>query len=294
MILAYAQLAAAMALVGANVAILKALAESLPVAIILGLRCALATLVLLPFVIRPNLPLSNLLPTPHAGLNLALQAAAGTIGYNALLIAGVRRTGALEAGLVLAALPAVVGLGAWLLLREPLLPRRAAALLLAAFGMAALAFARGGDAHRALLGDALVLAAVVAEAAYVLLAKFNAARVSPLAGAFWMQVLSATFMAPFAILAWDAARFTPSLSALLAVHGLTASVLAVVLWYAGLRRVPGAVAGVFAGLLPLSAGVVSIAVLGETPTMAHGAGAVLMLISVALATWPGHAPAATP
>ena len=284
MILAYGQLAASMALVGINVVVLKLLAEALPVPLVLALRCGLAALILLAVLGRGALRL----PGRGAFLNIAAQAVLGSIVYNVLLMLGVQRTGALEAGLVLAALPAVVAVGAFALLHEALPARRAVAAGLAGLGMAALALGRGGEAHLALLGDALVFGAVLAEAGYVLLAKSNAGRVSPLLGAFWMQVAGTVILVPVAATQWAGAQFTPVSVALLVFHGVTASVLAVVLWYAGLRRVPGGVAGVFAGLLPLSAGAAAILVLHEAPGPGHLAGAVLMLGSIGLATWPGR------
>ena len=64
----------------------------------------------------------------------------------------------------------------------------------------------------------------------------------------------------------------PRLAGLLVFHSLTASVLCLLLWYAGLRRVPAGVAGVFTALLPASAAVVAVAVLGEafTPVQCGG------------------------
>ena len=128
-----------MILVGANVAVARVLADALPIPVILFLRCGLASLLLLPFAFtfRPAF-----LP-PRALLgNLILQAALGTLLYNIALLAGLRRTGALEGGLVLASLPAVVAVGAWLLLRERLPPQRWAAAALAALAMAALTLGR--------------------------------------------------------------------------------------------------------------------------------------------------------
>ena len=47
--------------------------------------------------------------------------------------------------------------------------------------------------------------------------------------------------------------------------------------------------GVFAGLLPLTAGATAVLVLHEPLTLAHGAGAALMLLSMVLATAPARA-----
>ena len=121
-----------MVLVGVNVSVAKLLAAELPVPVILLLRCGLAYLMLAPF--------SGLAwPGRAAAMNLGLQALLGTVLYNAALLAGLRRTGALEAGLVLATLPAVVAVGAAMFLRERLTRRVWLAVALAVGGMAALA-----------------------------------------------------------------------------------------------------------------------------------------------------------
>ncbi len=284
MIGAYAQLALSMILVGVNVAVAKLLAETMTVPVILTLRCGLAALVLAPFI-------PWRWPPRAAFMNLLLQALFGTVLYNAALLAGVKRTGALEAGLVLATLPAVVGLGAWAILREFMPLRRALAAGLAACGMAMLAWNRGGGAPGSGgadgIGSLFLLLAVCAEGSYVLLAKANTGRMGVLAATFWMQALGAAVMAPFALggpfPAW-------STLPLLVFHSLTASVAAVVLWYAGLRRVPGGVAGVFTGLLPLTAGICAVVWLGEVLTPAYAGAALFMLVSMALATWPASVP----
>jgi drug/metabolite transporter (DMT)-like permease len=276
-----------MALVGANVAVAKLLSEALPIAGIAFLRCLLACLVLWPLA-RLRDPLA-LAPGAAAHRNLALQAVFGTAVYNAGLLAGLRRTGALDAGLVLATLPAVVALGAALWLRERLPPRAWAAVALAVAGMGAITLARadGAAAGGSALGNALVFGGVCGEAAYVLLARRAAGRVPVLTASAWMQAWSALVLLPFALpgLAAAAAALaaSPRLGALLAFHSLTASVLCVVLWYAGLRRVPAGVAGLFTGFLPMAAALVGVSLLGEPFSVQHAAGFALMGASLLLA-----------
>jgi drug/metabolite transporter (DMT)-like permease len=72
---------------------------------------------------------------------------------------------------------------------------------------------------------------------------------------------------------------------LLVFHSLTASVLCLLLWYQGLKRVPGVVAGVFTAFLPASAAVVAVVFLGETINLTHAIGFALMMVSIILATW---------
>jgi len=278
-----------MVLVGANVGVAKLLAEALPIPLIACLRCALACLVLWPLARA----MEGAAPLPARAVlrNLFLQALFGTALYNAGLLAGLRLTTALEGGLVLATLPAVVALGAALWLRERLAPRQWAAAALAAGGMAAITLARpggGGTGDGHALGNLLVFAGVCGEAAYVLLAKRIAGRVPVIRASLIMQGFSALVLLPFALpgIGAAAALAEPRLAALLVFHSLTASVLCLLLWYAGLKRVPAGVAGVFTAFLPASAALTAVALLGERFGAVHAVGFVLMGASVLLATWP--------
>jgi len=286
---AYAMLAASMSLVGANVPVAKLLAEDLPIPLIAFLRCALACLVLWPLK-RAIEPRSR--PPREVMRNLFWQAAFGTALYNAGLLAGLRLTTALEGGLVLATLPAVVAIGSALWLGERLSPRAWAAAALAALGMAAINAVRAGwGGEGSLLGNALVFAGVVGEAVYVLLAKRAAGRVGVITAAFWMQLFSAAQLAPFAALSlpWLApGAANAANAALLLFHALTASVLCLLLWYGGMRRAAANVAGVFSAFLPATAAVLGVAVLGERFTAVHAVGLLVMLASICLATWTGR------
>lgn len=279
-------LALSMVLVGANVAVAKLLAEALPIAVIACLRCLIAVAILAPLArwMEPGQRPSR----PALG-NLALQALFGTALYNAGLLAGLRLTTALEAGMVLATLPAVVALGGAFWLRERLPPRLWTAVGLAATGMAALTLARlTPDGGGSLVGNALVFAGLCGEALYVLLAKRLGSQVPVITASLWMQGFSALILLPFALpgMGAAAALSSPALAGLLLFHSLTASVLCLLLWYSALRRVPAGTAGIFTAFLPASAAAVAILVLGETATAAHGAGLALVLASVLLATWP--------
>lgn len=280
-----------MTLVGANVGVAKLLAEQLPIAVIAFLRCGLALLVLWPLarVVEGRVAVPR-----DVRRNLFWQALFGTAIYNAGLLAGLRLTSALEGGLVLATLPAVVALGAALWLGERLAARQWLAAGLAGGGMAAITLARlgGGEAGGAAwLGNLLVFLGVCGEAVYVLLAKRVAGRVPVLTASLVMQAFSALVLLPFALpgLGAIAALSDPSLLALLVFHSLTASVLCLLLWYQGLRRVPGGIAGVFTAFLPASAAITAVLFLGESFSAIHAVGFVLMGASLLLATWPRRA-----
>jgi drug/metabolite transporter (DMT)-like permease len=288
MAVALLQLALSMMLVGANVVAGKVLAQSLPVPVILFLRSVLATLLVLPF-----LPLAAYrLPRRGVTLNLLGQAALGAVCYNSFLLAGLRRTGALEGGLVLSAIPAVVALGAAGILGERLSVQRWLAVLLAAGGMSALTIARAGNAAGGtLVGDGLVFLAVCSETCWILLTRVNAGRLGILAATFWTQLFATLLLAPVA-LPHLAAYLAPLRHVPLAVlpvyHAVTASLLCNFLWFAGMRRVPANLGGVFTVLLPATAAALAVLLLGEPVTNSLAAGFALMLGSILLATWPHH------
>lgn len=284
--IAYLQLALSMALVGANVAVAKLLAEALPIPMIAFLRCVLAVLLLWPLA---RLLESAARPEGPVLQNLAWQALFGTVIYNAGLLAGLRLTSALEGGLVLASLPAVVALGSAFWLRERLTRPQWIAVGLAAFGMAAMTMARSsGEAAGSVVGNALIFGGIIGEALYVLLARRIAGRIGVITASLWMQIFSAVMLAPFALpdMASITALMDPHLAALLVFHSVTASVLCLLLWYAGLQRVGAGVAGIFTAFLPATAALVAVVILRESFTTIHAIGFALMMLSVLIATWP--------
>ncbi|MEN9498825.1 MAG: hypothetical protein RIS83_644 [Pseudomonadota bacterium] len=284
--IAYLQLALSMALVGANVAVAKLLAEALPIPMIAFLRCVLAVLLLWP--LARLLESAARLEGPVLQ-NLAWQALFGTVIYNAGLLAGLRLTSALEGGLVLASLPAVVALGSAFWLRERLTRPQWIAVGLAAFGMAAMTMARSsGEAAGSVVGNALIFGGIIGEALYVLLARRIAGRIGVITASLWMQIFSAVMLAPFALpdMASITALMDPRLAALLVFHSVTASVLCLLLWYAGLQRVGAGVAGIFTAFLPATAALVAVVILRESFTTIHAIGFALMMLSVLIATWP--------
>jgi drug/metabolite transporter (DMT)-like permease len=73
---------------------------------------------------------------------------------------------------------------------------------------------------------------------------------------------------------------------LLVFYAVAASMVTVWLWMRGLRHVPSSRAGVFTVMLPVSAALVGVVVLGEAFSAAHVGAFALALAGLLLATWP--------
>nr|WP_311526770.1 DMT family transporter [uncultured Ralstonia sp.] len=289
-------LALAMVLVGSTVTASKIIAAGLPPFTATALRFAMA----LPlFLIAMRMTGARWPKLSPGGWGLLfLQAAAGSVGYTTLLISGLRHTSAADAGVIIGTLPVVSALIAIVLLGER--PGRAVlgAIALATAGVLAIALQPGGDAARPLLGNLLVMGAVLCEGLFILLNKRLRTPVPPLALSALMSAFGLLTALPPAL--WEApwqlhtsAQATHAMMAV-AYYAIVPTVGGFVLWYAGAARVSGAEASLFTALAPVAAIVFAATLLGEAVSARQVGGIACVLaavLSLGLARTP--APAST-
>lgn len=277
-----------MALVGSYVGLSKLLVAVFPVLLLAWLRFGIAAVAMAHWVRRRegDAPLS-----PRDRVLLFWESFLGNFLFSICMLYGVALTSALAAGVTMAAIPAAVALLSWLFLGERISGRVAAAIGCAAIGIALLAFARGGDASLAASpwGYALLLAAVLCEASYVVIGKRLTGQVSARRISAIINLWGLALVTPFGI--WQAWSFDFSAVqaptwVLLVFYAVAASMVTVWLWMKGLQHVPSSRAGVFTVMLPVSAALVGVLVLGERFGMAHVAAFALAMLGLLLATWP--------
>lgn len=274
-----------MAIVGSSVVAGKVLVERLPVFVIGGLRFALASVILVPLALN-----AGGLPAVRGrdlGV-LALQSASGIFAFNALLLAGLALTSAVEGGIVTSTTPAVAAVLATLALGEAWTLRRTGAVALAVAGLLVInALAPAGQARgpNPTLGNTFVFAAVVCEAIFLVCSRVAARRLPPVLVATGISLLGFLMFLPLAL--WQArdvdfAALTPADWLALAYYGVIVTVVAFLLWARGVRDVEAGTAAVFTGLLPVSAVTLSSVVLGEPVLWSHLAGGALVLGAILL------------
>lgn len=294
---AYACLAASMALVGSYVGLSKLLVAVFPVFLLAWLRFGIAALAMPHWVMRTGgeAPLSA-----HDRVLLFWESFLGNFLFSICMLFGVALSSAVSAGVVMAAIPAAVAALSWLFLGERITRRVGAAIGCAAAGIVLLAGARPeampaqavAPAWHAPAGHLLLLAAVLCEASYVVIGKRLTANVSARRISALINLWGLALITPFGL--WQAAAFdfstvAPQTWALLVFYSLAASMATVWLWMIGLRHVAAARAGVFTVMLPVSAALIGIVVLGEPFGLAHGVAFALALAGLLLATWPSDA-----
>lgn len=228
---------------------------------------------------------------------LTVQAAAGSVGYSVLLILGVTLASASDAGIVAGTLPAAAALFSAVLLGERPGARLWLAIALATLGVMAVAFTPGTGASAAagatrLMGIALVLAAVACEAVFILANKRLSRPIPALAmstlmsaGGLLLSVLPALWLARGS----SAASLDASAPALAGVlyYAWVPTVGGFLLWYAGSARTTGVRASLATVWLPVSALLLSMAVLGESVRAWQWAGLGCVLAAVVLAATGG-------
>lgn len=210
--------------------------------------------------------------------------ALGVLGhclYQVLFIHGIARTRAGTASLVVAASPAVVALVAWSYGHEKLPMRAVAGIALSITGvMLVLGGTISADGASHLIGDLMILVAVVAWAFYTTLLLPFTKRVDALRLAAWTLlggVLPLVAIASPALLRTDWTAIAPLTWAAVAYSGLMAMVVAYLLWYRGVNDIGPTRTAMFGNLQPIVAVLVAWVALAEVPTVFQGAGAATVI-----------------
>ncbi|MBX3624213.1 MAG: DMT family transporter [Rhizobacter sp.] len=286
-VLAYLFLASSMALVGSYVALSKTLVLVFPVFLLAWLRFGIAAVAMASWVRRApdEAPLSR-----HDRSLLFFESFFGNFLFSVCMLFGVSMTSALAAGVIMAAIPAMVALMSWMALRERISAQVAAGIGCAVGGIALVSLVKHeGGGSTSLLGNVLLFCAVACEASYVVIGKKLTGQVSAKRISALVNLWGLALVTPFGV--WQAMRFDfgavalPSWT-LLVFYSLAASMVTVWLWMTGLKQVQASSAGVFTVFLPVSTALVGVLFLGERFDGLQVGAFALALVGVVLATWP--------
>lgn len=304
--MAYMFLALSMSLVGSYVALSKPLVAALPVFLLAWLRFGIGALAMPHWLMKPA---HEPLLSRSTRQLLFLESFLGNFMFTICMLYGVSMTSAVSAGVIMASIPTAVALLSWAILRERIVLRVWLAIALAALGIALFSLSKSElSTHtsqasegyflykNANLGNALVFAAVLCEAAYAVIGKKLTASISPKRITAIINLWGFALMTPFGLYAawgFDFTKVSANIWLLLVFYALAASVWTVWLWMSGLKTVPSARAGIFTVMLPISAALIGVTVLGERLDGMQVFAFVLCLAGVLLATLPGRSPAIT-
>lgn len=290
---AYLALTLAMILAGSSVVSGKYTVGSFPIYVASVLRVGLAFGILIILVLLLEHRIRRLSWRTH--VTLFLQALTGIVIFNAFMLAGLERTTASTSGIITSATPVMV-LVLSLFFGERLNRRSLVGVAIATIGLVVLTIGGGNDGSAGsseLLGGFLVFIAVIGEAFFTIFGKMVAERLTPLAQAMWISLYGFLMFVPLAI--YDLPNFDVGdtrASGWIAIgySGLMVTVFSAYLWFVGLRSVPASRAGIFIGMIPVSAVVLSALLLKESIGWLHVIGIACVLIAIALISYRSRRP----
>jgi drug/metabolite transporter (DMT)-like permease len=267
--------ATAFALVGSLVAASDSV-ESYPLAEGQFLRYLLAAAALLALA-RGRLPRLD----AREAIGLTALAATGLVLFNVFVIAGVRETDPATVGVIVGCVPVVLAFAGPLLERRPVSGRVAVAAVTVALGAAAVQGTGGGITPA---GLSLALAALGCEAAFSLLAAPHLARLGPLAVSAYACLFALPLLAMWSIVGGGPDVAAPDRGEALALLylGLAVTTGGFLAWYSAVHILGVERAGLFSGVLPVSALVCSAAIGAAEVTPARLAAVVVVAGGISL------------
>lgn len=277
----------AMIIVGSSVVAGKLLAQSFPVFLASELRFLVATIIMVPILIRiegfPSIQKREM-------LILFLQGLFGVFLYSIFMLYGLTFTTAIEAGIITSTIPAVTGGLAFLFLKERLTKSVSVGILLAVLGTLIInVVGSPSDIERGsfpIFGNLLIFGAVICEALFIILGKFVSQRVSPLAISTIVSVLGTILFLPLSL--YEGAKYNfegvtmAEWGLILYYFGIVVTVIAFILMYQGVSKVPASTVGVLTGVLPISSVLLSVLILGEKISFFHFIGISFTLTAILL------------
>jgi drug/metabolite transporter (DMT)-like permease len=277
-------LLAAMTLTGANVAFGKEIVAAVPIYVFVLFRFVVACVALAPLAAaEPGPKLADM--SAGQWRDLSLMSLLGMVGFTVLMFEGLKRTGAADAGIITATLPAVVAVLGVALAGDRLSRAQGLAVALAVAGLVLVQASGAASGPSSLVGNLLVGGAVLCEASFVVLGKRLAPPYHPLRLALGANLVGLVLSIPLALAelpAFDPRSVTPGMWLLGIWYSLAASVICLWLWYRGLPYVETWLAGLATAAIPLAALAMSALYLGEAIGGWKIAGAALVIAGIVL------------
>lgn len=281
-----------MSLVGSYVALSKPLTLVFPVLLLAWLRFGIGGVAMLHWLKKaPGEPVMS----SQTKRLIFLESFLGNFLFSICMLFGISLSTAVNAGIILAGIPAAVALLSWVYLREPITLRVWLAVGLSVCGILVFSLSKNmtpTTISTHWFGSLLLVGALLCEAAYAVIGKKLIATLSPKRISALINLWGFILMTPLGLYgAWsfNFGSVAPSMWVMLIFYALAASVWTVWLWMTGLQTIAAAQAGIFTVFLPVTAAFVGVFVLGEKLSVLQIVALGIALLGVVLATLPTSA-----
>ena len=226
---------------------------SMPVFLAAELGIFVSLLILLPLAFRQRRGPWKTDGKTH--LALLLQALFGIVLYRAFIFRGLRHTTAAAGGLISSAAPALIALLAFVLLRERISGKRVIGAISVSIGILAVNLHPflndASQAADAILGNCLILAAVLCESGFSVMSRAKCGQLTALRRTALISLYAFLCLLPCAVYEareYDFAAMPFSTALCIGYYGIFVSFLSYVFWFKGIAVVPAGIAVFLAGL----------------------------------------------
>lgn len=216
-----------------------------------------------------------------------LQTLTGVVLFRVFIIYGVKLTKAVDAGIILSLTPIITVLLSIIFLREKPSKFEIFALISAFLGVLIInlnGVYNGGTTGHRIIGNLMVLLAVLGECTFVICSKKASSDISSMMRSLMICLCAVILFFPlacFEIISNYTFIYSFEFWIVSFYSGLILTVLAYILWFKGIKYVSGTTAGIFNTLIPVSAIVLVFIFLGEKINSSQLLGLSLILLGVA-------------
>jgi len=285
---AYIYLALAMGIAGSAVVANKMMVGTIPIFLVteLGIVIGLIILIFITFIIKKE---HYVLDRRSYGI-LFLQAIFGIFLYRIFTLAGLTYTTAANSGLITSVSPGIVVILAYIILKEKISHRGIVGLCLVMTGLFFInlyTYLQRGSGGNSILGNSLIMVAVICEALFSVLSKLKCTKMSALYRTTIIVSFSAICLLPFAIkdaIGYDFGSLPIKTAGCIIYYGICVSFLSYVFWFKGIALVKANEAAPFTSIVPVSSIILAALVLKEKITLIHIAGMIFIISGIIISS----------
>lgn len=285
------ELSLAQCCVGLSIVISKSLLDNIPMMMLMELRFLIGAIFSTLFVLSTNR--NPFKTTDNRWLNkkdyaiLFLQGMCGGFIFSLFMLSGLTYTSASAAGIITSTLPAFILILSFFILGEKITLTKFIAIIITVAGLMVLTIGKGealGN-HASLFGDFLILMAVIPEAAFSIIAKWQNAKIHPAAVASITATMNAIVCLPFALyqhITIDLPILTLTQCALLFTYAISGIFFFTFFWYRGINKTSANTAALFTSVMPLSVVILAIIFLGEKLYWFEAVGMIMIIGAIVI------------
>ncbi|MDF2614296.1 MAG: protein of unknown function transrane [Clostridia bacterium] len=283
---AYLQLALGMFLAGSTVVVSKYISD-IPIFISQATSLIFSIIILFPTAYIKEGGFKTLSASKKDWTLMFFQSVTGLVLFRILIFLGLRYTSAVAAGIISSTTPVILVLFSTVFLKERLRKQVLIGVIMCMAGMVLINTGEEvktfGEISHSLLGNGLVLLAMISEAAFTILRKKQTHQHRPITVCLIIMVFAFLLTLPGAIYQMQNFRdYDIEILKIIAMiyYGVFGSAAAYICWLSGIAKVDASIAAGFSGIMPVSSVVLSMLFLKEKIVWQYLLGMGMTLISI--------------